>query len=235
MKNNTGLAPFLTAVLSALLITSCGGNSNNDNNKSNDSSNEVAEAPSFPYSYDCSVFAESSTSEYILPYEIGNSFDVYPHAPRADLRLGSPTAITQFYSIDIPMPIGTPIIAIKSGTVVRIEESYSDKDYTVGHENFVILEHDDGTLGRYFHLTKDGALVNVGDVVLQLERIGLSGDTGNSFVPHLHFDVASEFCDANADIFLDFRLCQTLPLSFRNTRTNDCGLEHAESYIALSF
>ncbi len=67
------------------------------------------------------------------------------------------------------MPIGTPLVAGRSGTVVRIEERFVDDDNLVGHENFIIIEHDDGTFPHYWHLTNEGALVNVGDTVLQLE------------------------------------------------------------------
>lgn len=126
-------------------------------------------------------------------------------------------------------------MASRSGTVVRIEERFVDGDNQVGHENFVIIEHSDGTFSRYFHLTENGALVNVGDTVLQLETVGSSGHTGNSTDPHLHFDIVDNLCNPNSDINNELRRCQTLPVTFKNTRGNDCGLQERETYMALSF
>jgi murein DD-endopeptidase MepM/ murein hydrolase activator NlpD len=209
---------FMLIVLTALLLSSCGD-----------------DGPSIPFSYDCSVFPDQGTSEYILPYEVGSSFKAIPHAAQTSLSTQSIAALRQFYAIDIIMPNGTPLVASRSGTVVRIEEQFFDGDNQVGHENFIIVEHDDGTFSRYFHLTNNGALVNVGDTVLQLDTIATSGNTGNSSEPHLHFDVTDEFCDPNSDINNELRECQTLPVTFRNTRSLDCGLEWRETYMALSF
>jgi len=202
---------FLLIMLTVLHLSSCGDDG--------------------PLSYDCSVFPDQGTSEYILPWEIGSSFTASPHAA----KFASSTQSGQFYAIDIRMPIGTPIVAMRSGTVVRVEERFFDGDLQVGHENFVIIKHNDGTFSRYFHLTNEGALVGVGDLVMQLDRIAFSGNTGNSTAPHLHFDVTDEFCDPNSDVNSELRQCQTLPVTFKNTRANDCGLQYKENYTALSF
>ena len=55
--------------------------------------------------------------------------------------------------------------------------------------NNLIILHPDGSRSGYWHLQKDGALVNVGDTVKQGQVIGLSGKTGYAFQPHLHFMV----------------------------------------------
>jgi hypothetical protein len=81
------------------------------------------------------------------------------------------------------MPVGTDILAMRAGLVVRVEESYYDGDHVPGHENHVNVQHEDGTVARYAHLTNLGALVQVGDLVQQGQPIGLSGDTGNSRAP----------------------------------------------------
>ena len=46
-----------------------------------------------------------------------------------------------------------------------------------------------GSVAHYWHLSKDGALVNVGDTIKKGQSIGLSGNTGYSAFPHLHFEV----------------------------------------------
>ena len=73
------------------------------------------------------------------------------------------------------------------------------------------------------HLTHDGVLVEVGDVVQQGEVIGLSSDTGDSSEPHLHF---------HAQGCLD---CQTVAVTFRNTRPHPGGLEQGQVYTANPF
>ncbi|MEV0053612.1 M23 family metallopeptidase [Saccharopolyspora shandongensis] len=47
----------------------------------------------------------------------------------------------------------------------------------------------------YFHIQADGVLVNVGDVVTQGQAIALSGNTGRSTEPHLHFQVQADSID----------------------------------------
>ena len=138
---------FMLIGLTALLLSSC--------------SDDGDDGPSIPFSYDCSVFPDQGTSEYILPYEVGSSFKAFPHAAKTSFSTQSFAALKQFYAIDIIMANGTPLVASRSGTVVRIEEQFFDGDNQVGHENFIIVEHDDGTFSRYFHLTNNGALVNV--------------------------------------------------------------------------
>lgn len=188
-----------------------------------------------PLLYDCSVFPDQDTSAYILPYQVGSSYTAFPHAARTTPNAQNPAERGQFYAVDILMPIGTPIVASRSGTVVRIEEQFVDGDHQPGHENLLIVKHDDETFARYWHLTQEGALVNVGDPVLPLERIATSGNTGNSTEPHLHFDVVDENCVPDSDVNGELRVCQTLPVTFLNTRTQVCGLKYGESYTALSF
>ncbi|HEY0037228.1 MAG TPA: M23 family metallopeptidase, partial [Longimicrobium sp.] len=96
------------------------------------------------------------------------------------------------------MPVGDTVVAARAGTVVVAEESFADGTRLAGQENEVVVRHRDGTFARYIHLTRGGALVAAGDVVAQGQPIALSGDSGNSRGPHLHFDVAAcsaEHCD----------------------------------------
>jgi murein DD-endopeptidase MepM/ murein hydrolase activator NlpD len=57
--------------------------------------------------------------------------------------------------------------------------------------NFVIVKHDDGTQAKYVHFKPGGVLVSLGQKVKPGQIIGLSGNTGFSRGPHLHFEV---FC-----------------------------------------
>jgi murein DD-endopeptidase MepM/ murein hydrolase activator NlpD len=99
----------------------------------------------------------------------------------------------------------------------------------------VFIEHVDGTVGRYFHLTRSGADVSVGQQVASGQRIGRSGNSGNSSAPHLHFDVVERRCAAPWPEGPYSDPCHnTLPISFRNTRPQACGLQSGAQYTALS-
>ena len=138
------------------------------------------------------------------------------------------------YAIDIDMPTGTPVLAIRGGVVVAVEERFSDSDHAVYHENWVMVRHADNTVARYIHLTQNGALVNIDDVVVQGQTVGLSGNSGDSNGPHLHFDVQT--CGPNLPPGYNNQPCgMTVPLSFRNTERQSCGLEAGRTYEALPF
>jgi murein DD-endopeptidase MepM/ murein hydrolase activator NlpD len=167
----------------------------------------------------------AADSPYRLPWHIGQAYTANPHLAR-DISV-------QRYAIDVAMPIGTDVIAIRAGIVVSVEESYVDGDNLFGHENHVYVQHDDGTVARYAHLTNLGALVQVGDAVSQGQRIGLSGHTGNSSEPHLHFDVTRSCCAKPPD-YNALPAGETLPLTFRNASPNsNCGLAYSIRYTAL--
>ena len=111
------------------------------------------------------------------------------------------------YAFDFIMSIGSPVTASRKGQVEATEERFQDGNHTPGQENFVIIRHADSTFARYYHLTHNGALVDVGQAVQPGDTVGRSGNTGASAGPHLHFDVTSG-CFAWG--------CQTRAIRFRN-------------------
>lgn len=94
------------------------------------------------------------------------------------------------HALDVSMPIGTPIIAVKDGIVIDMK-----MDSTQGgpsrkfrpFANYIRLEHDDGTMSIYVHLSGNTQRFQIGDRVSQGQIIALSGNTGYSTGPHLHF------------------------------------------------
>jgi len=85
--------------------------------------------------------------------------------------------------IDIAVPEGTEIKPVLSGKVV-----YSG--YSNGYGNCVIVEHENGIQTIYAHNSKN--LVKVGDTVTADTVIALSGSTGRTTGPHLHFEVRKD-------------------------------------------
>lgn len=92
------------------------------------------------------------------------------------------------YAMDIAMPVGTPIIAARAGIVVKVENSQSGRG-TDPSGNFVRVLHNDGTMGVYLHLKQGSVSVREGQQVTVGSPLALSGNTGNSSGPHLHFVV----------------------------------------------
>ena len=96
------------------------------------------------------------------------------------------------YAIDWQMPQGTPVYAARGGLVVKVKD---DSDLGGGDikfdpfNNYVLIRHEDGTLGHYCHLKKGGVKVHPGQIVKTGDMIALSGSTGFSSGPHLHFCV----------------------------------------------
>ncbi|MCG8640822.1 MAG: peptidoglycan DD-metalloendopeptidase family protein [Desulfobacterales bacterium] len=82
--------------------------------------------------------------------------------------------------VDIAVNIGTPVKAAKTGKVI-FSGSAS------GYGKVVYIKHDSKTVTRYAHNNK--LLVNTGDFVYQGQIISLSGNTGKSDGPHLHFEI----------------------------------------------
>lgn len=97
-------------------------------------------------------------------------------------RRRAPTkgASTNHRAIDWATPTGTAIWASSGGTV-------SVAGWQSGYGYVVYINHPDGKQTRYGHLSK--ILVSVGQKVKQGQKIALSGNTGRSTGPHLHFEL----------------------------------------------
>ena len=133
--------------------------------------------------------ARPSRYAYALPFGVGQERRVIQGFGGAFSHRGS-----MQHAVDFDAPEGTPILAARDGLVVASNgaatghgASVEYLDYT--RMNFILVRHDDGTIGEYLHLAPGGVRARAGTRVRRLEYIGLSGNTGYSTRPHLHFQV----------------------------------------------
>ncbi len=125
--------------------------------------------------------------EYALPYGEGQSWRILQGFGSRFSHTGR-----ERYAVDFGMPVGSQIMAARGGTVVDLREQHNrgcwDQE-CAKFANFVVILHDDGTTGEYYHLKQDGVLVEIGQLVERGQLIALSGNTGHTTTPHLHFAV----------------------------------------------
>ena len=119
---------------------------------------------------------------------LGKGFSRYPLQRQA--RISSPFnprrrhpitgRIAPHKGVDFAMPTGTPVIAPADGTVEKIAyQAY-------GAGRYIVIRHSREYQTVYMHLSRP--LVKVGQTVKKGERIALSGNTGGSTGPHLHYE-----------------------------------------------
>jgi hypothetical protein len=122
---------------------------------------------------------------YSLPYEPGSAFLVVQG------YLEFPTH-ENVYALDWQMPEETPVYVVAAGEVVEAIDLFSKGGLTEDMKtkaNYVVIRHEDGNRSHYYHLAQNGVKVKVGQKVKEGELIALSGNTGYSSTPHLHFFV----------------------------------------------
>ncbi|KAB1231488.1 M23 family metallopeptidase [Chryseobacterium viscerum] len=120
---------------------------------------------------------------YDLPFKKGKSFNIYQ-------GYNGTFSHQNENSLDFTMPEGTEVIAAREGLVTDLVSTSNMGCPTrscVDKANYITILHPDGTFAQYYHLKQNGVKVNIGDQVKKGDVIGLSGNTGWSKGPHLHF------------------------------------------------
>ena len=131
------------------------------------------------------IIKDDSSFVYHLPYQenkthllVQGYFSHYTHKHRA--------------ALDFKMKKGIKVCAARDGVVVRIKKDGRRGGTNIKYRpdgNYIVIQHEDSTRSGYWHLKHDSIFVKVGDFVKQGQVIGLSGRSGYSYFPHLHFIV----------------------------------------------
>jgi murein DD-endopeptidase MepM/ murein hydrolase activator NlpD len=154
--------------------------------------------------------------EMTYSHSIGNAFAVPDrhYKYRLPFKAGTVVYVTQEpngvltthkdamnrYAFDFGVPQGTPVFAVRAGTVIETRDSF--KEGRISREltekaNLVSILHSDGTFAQYVHLAPQGVLVRPGERVEAGQMIGRSGRTGYAGGPHLHVDLRRARIGAN--------------------------------------
>ncbi len=105
----------------------------------------------------------------------------YITSPFGGRNTGIKGASTNHKGIDIGrVYYSSQVVASKSGTVMI-------SGYNSARGNYVVINHGSGNTTLYQHLSSRA--VNVGDIVIQGQAIGVTGASGISSGPHLHFEI----------------------------------------------
>lgn len=141
-------------------VSNNSGKNNNSNSSNNNSSNSGGNT--------------SSGSGYFMRPISGGSISANGYYPSSGKFHGA---------IDYAVSPGTTVMAAADGVVM------STADLTSSYGTHVVIRHANGTQTYYGHGTRGSICVRPGQIVKKGEKIMLSGSTGNSSGPHLHFEV----------------------------------------------
>ncbi|KKU93956.1 MAG: Peptidase M23 family protein [Candidatus Jorgensenbacteria bacterium GW2011_GWA1_48_13] len=88
--------------------------------------------------------------------------------------------------VDFRAPIGTPIMAVETGTVIAVDNNDRGTSRWLKYQygKYVLIQHDNGLTSIYAHLSRQ--IVQKGERIMKGDTIGYSGDTGYSYGAHLH-------------------------------------------------
>ena len=106
--------------------------------------------------------------------------------------------------VDLTAPYGSPVRAAAAGKVVFAGTYF-------GYGNMIDLQHDDGTVSRYAHLSRFGRDTRIGHVYAVGETMGSVGTSGHAHGAHLHFEIRIDGRAVDPKPFLALGGCPTQP------------------------
>lgn len=142
-----------------------------------------------PFSYSPCNFevVPKLNPEIYLPFESGKSYKILQGFNGSFTH----TKLNNRFALDFQMAVGEKICSVADGIVIEVVSGYKNggvSDQWNGFDNYIWIYHPElNLISVYAHLKFKGSLVEVGDRVKANQAIGLSGNTGYSTEPHLHF------------------------------------------------
>jgi murein DD-endopeptidase MepM/ murein hydrolase activator NlpD len=131
-------------------------------------------------------YVDDTSYVYSLPYEAGRSF---LFVQGANSKIMSHKGELAY---DFKMKTGTKVCAAREGIVIDHRSDSREgglKQENMSDGNYIVVQHPDGSRAIYWHLDYDAVIAKTGTTVKKGDVIGLSGNTGYSAFPHLHFQV----------------------------------------------
>jgi hypothetical protein len=115
---------------------------------------------------------------------------------------------SQPFAFDFSHPVGGNVRAARGGKVIFVENNAGNTfvDPTApGYGTAILIRHSDNTISAYDHLKYQSPKVSLGQIVSRGQVIALSGNTGRSTGPHLHFG-AAQFWNSPKDSGPDLKV-----------------------------
>lgn len=155
-----------------------------------------------------SVTSHVDLYAYNLPFEAGTRHRIIQ-------GYGGLFSHKNIAALDFNMPVGTPVCAAREGVIYSFKDDSNEGGPYASYKNkanYIIVKHNDGSFGCYWHLKYKGVVVKSG-VVSKGQIIGYSGNTGFLFNPHLHFSVKRKL-GYQKDFFVKTKFITTSGLQF---------------------
>ena len=184
-KDGDELNSFLIPPKETTTILNYDGENKNDFPKKFSDSVRVAYYWGHP-----SVIEPDLEYPYRFPFKRGKKYEV----SQSFNGKASHNTITSKYAIDFQLNVGEPVYAAREGLVIKTVDWFTKQggEELVNAANKIVILHEDGTMASYVHLDYKGVLVQEGQYVEKGQKIGISGLTGKTSGPHLHFVVRKE-------------------------------------------
>lgn len=166
-----------------------------------------------PYKMPISSLPDSITincAGFVMPVSTG----------KVSSRFG-PRRYRYHYGIDISLPTGNPVVSCFDGKVRIID--YERR----GYGKYVVVRHDNGLETVYAHLSEVTCELN--QRVKAGQELGLSGNTGRSTGPHLHFETRYVGNAFNPATLIDFDAKQVYAVNYTLTKRKNFGYQQMKA------
>lgn len=172
------------------------------------------------------VFGDPAESPYVLPYPVGESYEVLQAYCTAPGR-----SHENLIAYDFTMRMGSEVVAARDGRVWIVRDIFPDDGISSPNDNNIYIQHADGQTSLYAHLQSGSPVVRPGDFVVAGQVIARAGSSG-TWVPCascavLHFEVFPR---------REYEPWRDVPINFRNADgplDKRGGLVEGVAYTAL--